>query len=141
MEVAMQRRNFIRTGAAALAVAGLSFAVCTATMSHAATSETNAAKRRSIDAKVRGTMSRLYATVKGSRELVAKANGVLVFPSVLQVRFVVGGPYGEGALHVGGKSVGYYSTVSGSVGFQAGAQSKVIIFLFLKRHAFDEIRH
>src|SRR5260370_25237805 len=85
-------------------------------------------------------MSRLYATVKGSRELVAKANGVLVFPSVLQVGFVVGGQYGEGALRVGGKSVGYYSTVSGSFGFQAGDQSKAILFLFQKPHAFRNFR-
>ena len=136
----MQRRNFIRTGAAALAVAGLSFAVCTATTSHAATNETNAAKRRSIDAKVQGTMSRLYANVKGSRELVAKANGVLVFPSVIQAGFVVGGQYGEGALRVGGKSVGYYSTVSGSFGLQAGGQSKAIIFLFMTRDALNRFR-
>jgi lipid-binding SYLF domain-containing protein len=86
-------------------------------------------------------MSRLYATVKGSRELVAKANGVLVFPAVLQVGFVVGGQYGEGALRVGGKSVGYYSTVSGSFGFQAGAQSKAIILLFMTRDAFDSFRN
>ncbi|WP_133666879.1 YSC84-related protein [Paraburkholderia sp. BL10I2N1] len=137
----MQRRNFIRTGAAALAVTGLSFTVWTASMSHAVASETNAAKRRSIDAKVRGTMSRLFSTVKGSRELVAKANGVLVFPSVLQAGFVVGGQYGEGALLVGGKPVGYYSTVSGSFGFQAGAQSKAIIFLFMTREALDGFRN
>jgi lipid-binding SYLF domain-containing protein len=136
MELAMQRRIFIRTGAAALAVAGLS-----ATMSHAMASETNAAKRRSIDTKVQGTMSRLYANVKGSRELVAKANGVLVFPSVLQAGFVVGGQYGEGALRVGGKSVGYYSTVSGSFGFQAGAQSKAIIFLFMTHDALSSFRN
>jgi len=86
---------------------------------------------------VRGTISRLYSTVKGSRELVAKANGVLVFPSVLQAGFVVGGQYGEGALRVGEKSVGYYSTVSGSFGFQAGAQSKAIIFLFMTQDALE----
>ncbi len=137
----MQRRTFVRAGVAALAVASLPFPVLTATTSHAATSETDAAKRRSIDAKVQGTISRLYSTVKGSRELVAKANGVLVFPSVLQAGFVVGGQYGEGALHVGGKSVGYYSTVSGSFGLQAGAQSKAIIFLFMTHEALSSFRH
>ena len=85
-------------------------------------------------------MSRLYANVKGSRELVAKANGVLVFPSVIQAGFVVGGQYGEGALRVGGKSVGYYSTVSGSFGLQAGGQSKAIIFLFMTRDALNRFR-
>jgi lipid-binding SYLF domain-containing protein len=85
-------------------------------------------------------MSRLYANVRGSRELVAKANGVLVFPSVIQAGFVVGGQYGEGALRVGGKSVGYYSTVSGSFGLQAGGQSKAIIFLFMTRDALNRFR-
>ncbi|WP_031358776.1 YSC84-related protein [Caballeronia sordidicola] len=137
----MQRRNFIRAAAGACAATGLSLSVLTTTDSQAATSETNAAKRRSIDAKVQGTISRLYSIVKGSRELVAKANGVLVFPSVLQAGFVVGGQYGEGALRVGGKSVGYYSTVSGSFGFQAGAQSKAIIFLFMTRDALGSFRN
>jgi len=63
-----------------------------------------------------------------------------VFPSVLQAGFVVGGQYGEGALRVGGESVGYYSTVSGSFGFQAGAQSKAVIFLFMTQDALDHFR-
>lgn len=133
----MQRRNFIRSGA----LFGLSLAVSAGMTSHAATSEADSSKRRSIDAKVQGTLSRLYATVKGSRELAAKASGVLVFPSVLQAGFVVGGQYGEGALRVGGKSVGYYSTVSGSFGFQAGAQSKAIIFLFMTHDALNSFRN
>jgi lipid-binding SYLF domain-containing protein len=137
----MQRRNFIRVGATALAASGLALAVSTVTTPLAAASETNAAKRREIDAKVRGTLSRLYTTVRGSRELVAKANGVLVFPSVLQAGFVVGGQYGEGSLHVHGKTVGYYSTISGSFGFQAGAQSKAIIFLFMTQDALDDFRN
>jgi lipid-binding SYLF domain-containing protein len=133
----MQRRYFIRAGVGAV----FSFAACMATTSEAAASETDSEKRRSIDAKVHGTMSRLFETVKGSRELVSKANGVLVFPSVLQAGFVVGGQYGEGALLVGGKSVGYYSTVSGSFGLQAGAQSKAIIFLFMTHEALNSFRH
>ena len=134
----MQRRNFIRATAGAFAATGLSLSVLTPTESQAAT---NAAKRRSIDAKVQGTISRLHSIVKGARELVAKANGVLVFPSVLQAGFVVGGQYGEGALRVGGRSVGYYSTVSGSFGFQAGAQSKAVIFLFMTRDALASFRN
>jgi hypothetical protein len=35
-------------------------------------------------------MQRLYATVRGSQELVAKSRGVLVFPSVVHAGFVVG---------------------------------------------------
>jgi lipid-binding SYLF domain-containing protein len=43
-------------------------------------------------------------------------------------------------LRVGGKSVGYYSTVSGSFGLQAGAQSKAVIFLFMTHDALNSFR-
>ncbi|TDY50794.1 Las17-binding protein actin regulator [Paraburkholderia rhizosphaerae] len=44
-------------------------------------------------------------------------------------------------MRVGGKSVGYYSTVSGSFGLQAGAQSKAMIFLFMTEDALNSFRH
>jgi lipid-binding SYLF domain-containing protein len=114
---------------------------CTTTKNSGESAATDMSKRQSIDASVDGTMSRLYTTVNGSRELVSKARGVLVFPSVLQVGFVIGGQYGEGSLRVGGSTVGYYSTVSGSFGLQAGAQSKAIIFLFMTQDALDKFRN
>ncbi|MEM5370542.1 YSC84-related protein [Paraburkholderia azotifigens] len=133
----MRRRHFLRTSAAVLTVAGLG----PTAMQAAVAAESDAAKRHEIDAKVQGTLSRLYETVKGSKELVSKANGVLVFPSVIKVGFIAGGEYGEGALHVGGKTVGYYSTVSGSFGLQAGAQSKAIVFLFMTQDALSSFRN
>ncbi|MFL9988534.1 BPSL1445 family SYLF domain-containing lipoprotein [Paraburkholderia sediminicola] len=135
----MNRRGFVRTGAM-LVGAGLTLTVSLEAVSDAIASESNDSKRRAIDAKVHGTLSKLYANVRGSRELVDKANGVLVFPSVIKVGFVAGGEYGEGALRVGGKSVGYYSTVSGSFGLQAGAQSKAVIFLFMTHDALNSFR-
>jgi len=127
---------------AALAFGGLALAGCTTTgpNSHD-TAATDMSKRRSIDASVDGTMSKLFTTVPGSRELVSKARGVLVFPSVLQAGLIVGGQYGEGALRVGGATVGYYSTLSGSLGLQAGAQSKAIIFLFMTQDSLDKFRN
>ena len=136
----MQRRNFMLKSTAALAFGTLALAGCTTTKSSGESAATDMSKRQSIDASVDGTMSRLYTTVKGSRELVAKSRGILVFPSVLQVGFVVGGQYGEGALRVGGSTAGYYSTISGSFGLQAGAQSKAIIFCFMTQDALDKFR-
>ncbi|AUT59555.1 MULTISPECIES: BPSL1445 family SYLF domain-containing lipoprotein [Paraburkholderia] len=136
----MQRRNFMLKSTAALAFGTLALAGCTTTKSSGESAATDMSKRQSIDASVDGTMSRLYTTVQGSRELVSKARGILVFPSVLQVGFVVGGQYGEGSLRVGGSTVGYYSTISGSFGLQAGAQSKAIIFLFMTQDALDKFR-
>lgn len=136
----MNRRYVLRAAGATLALSGFALAGCTMTGSSTPTAAGNSDKRQSIDASIDGTMSRLYTTVGGSRELVAKANGILVFPSVLEVGFIVGGQYGEGALRVGGASVGYYSTVSGSFGFEAGAQSKALIFLFMTQDALAKFR-
>jgi len=136
----MQRRSFLLNGAAALALANLGLVACTTTSGSGTSPATDMSKRQSIDASVDGTLSRLFSTVTGSKELAAKAQGILVFPSVLQVGFIVGGQYGEGALRVGGVSVGYYSTVSGSFGLQAGAQSKAIIFLFMTSEALASFR-
>ncbi|RQH00589.1 BPSL1445 family SYLF domain-containing lipoprotein [Paraburkholderia dinghuensis] len=136
----MQRRIFILTAAAALATSGFGVGGCTTTPGSTPTAADNASKRQSIDASVDGTLNKLHATVPGSRELLAKARGVLVFPSVLQAGFIVGGQYGEGALRVGGETVGYFNTVSGSFGFQAGAQSKAIIFCFMTQDALNRFR-
>jgi len=137
----MQRRNFILKTTAALAFGSLSLAGCTTTGDQSSSAATDMSKRKAIDASVDGTISRLYTTVPGSRELMSKARGVLVFPSVIQAGFIVGGQYGEGALRVGGSTVGYYSTVSGSVGLTAGGQSKAIIFLFMTQDSLDKFRN
>jgi lipid-binding SYLF domain-containing protein len=135
----MRRRQFIMAGSAAVAVAGLGLTGCTTTSpSSSASDAANAGKRNTINAGIDSTLARLYENVAGSRELVASANGVLVFPSVIAAGFWVGGQYGEGALRVGGRTVGYFSTLAGSFGLQIGAQSKALVFLFMTQQALDE---
>ncbi|PQV49185.1 YSC84-related protein [Paraburkholderia sp. BL21I4N1] len=138
----MHRRDFLSITAVSVGVGvgALVLAACTTSSASHDSAATDMSKRQSIDADVNGTMSRLYSTVIGSRELVSKARGVLVFPKVLQVGFIVGGQYGEGSLRVADSTAGYYSTVSGSFGLQAGAQSKAIIFLFMTQDALDSFR-
>ncbi|TAM06044.1 MAG: hypothetical protein EPN70_06885 [Paraburkholderia sp.] len=136
----MQRRNFILTAAAALASGAFALEGCTTTPGTNPSAADNASRRQSIDAGIDGALNKLFTTVPGSHELVAKARGVLVFPSVLQAGFIVGGQYGEGALRVGGATVGYYSTVSGSLGLQAGAQSKAVIFCFMTQDSLNRFR-
>ena len=136
----MQKRNLVLKAAAALIVGSLALTGCTTTPDKPDNAATNASKRQAIDSSVDATLSRMYSTVKGSRELVAKSRGVLVFPDVIQAGFIVGGQSGNGALRVGGSTVGYYNTSSLSVGLQAGAQSKAIVFLFMTQDALDEFR-
>jgi len=75
-----------------------------------------------LDRAVDKALKKLYAKSPAAMELSKVAKGVLVFPSILKVGLLVGGQYGEGALLVEGKTVGYYNSVAGSYGLQAGAQ-------------------
>jgi lipid-binding SYLF domain-containing protein len=136
----MQKRNLVLKAAAALVVGSLALTGCTTTPDKADNASTSASKREAINASVNATLSRLYSTVPGSRELAAKSRGILVFPSVLQAGFIVGAQTGNGALRVGGSTVGYYNTSSLSVGLQAGAQSKAVVFLFMTQDALDKFR-
>jgi lipid-binding SYLF domain-containing protein len=131
----MQRRAMMMTVAATAAT--LALAGCT---TNKGASATPSEKRAEINKGVDETLATLYSSVPGSRELVAKSRGVLVFPSVIQAAFGIGGEYGEGALRVDGATTGYYSTASGSFGFQAGAQSRALIYLFMTQEALDKFR-
>lgn len=137
----MNRRSFMQKIAISGAAASLTLTGCTTTSGSGKSPETDAAKRQEINAAVDGTLSRLATTVKGSSELVSKAQGVLVFPSVKKAAFIVGAEHGEGALRVGGATVGYYNTTSASFGLQAGVQSTAVIFLFMTQSALDGFRN
>jgi lipid-binding SYLF domain-containing protein len=100
-----------------------------------------AAKRRAIDAQVDGAMAKLLKEVPSSRELVGRARGILVFPSIKSAGFVVGGSYGEGALRTRTATLGYYNTVAGSVGLLAGADSKAVFVLFMTEDALNKFRN
>lgn len=134
----MQRRRFISMAGTVLASSALSLTGCTTTpLSTSGAPDASAGRRATIDADVDATLTRLYATVPGSRELVASARGVLVFPSVISAGFWFGAQYGKGALRVGGQTTGYYSLTAGSFGLQIGAQSKAIVMLFMTQEALD----
>ena len=134
----MPKRPFLQCAASALVFTALALGGCTTTTTTG--SSDRRAVRPDIDAGVDSTLSRIYTEVRGSRELVAKADGVLVFPNVIAAGLMVGGEYGKGALRVKGQHAGYYSIASLSVGFQAGAQSKAMAILFMTREALDKFR-
>jgi lipid-binding SYLF domain-containing protein len=121
----------------AAATAALALAGCT---TNKGAGTTSADKQVEINKGVDQTLNTLYSSVPGSRELVAKARGVLVFPRVVEAAFGIGGEYGEGALRIGGAHAGYYSTAAGSFGFQAGAQSKALVYLFMTQEALDKFQ-
>lgn len=122
----------------AVAAASVLFAGCTTT--RPGDSGTSSSSRTSIDAQVDASLSKLYQAVPGSREMVSKAAGVLVFPSVVGASLGIGAEYGRGALRTGGRTQAYYSTTAGSIGFQAGAQSKAVIYVFNTQESLAKFR-
>ena len=132
--------NRFRTlaGAALLTACSLAFVGCPTTKPGTASAPASA--RHAIDADVDAALSKLYNTVPGSRELVARSAATLVFPSVISASLGLGAEYGRGALREGSRTVGYYSTTAGSVGWQAGAQSRAVIYVFSTRDALEKFR-
>ena len=100
----------------------------------------SAASAGEIDAKVDGTLGVFKKQVPGGSEFLGKASGALVFPTITKAGLVVGGEFGEGALRVGGKSVGYYNIASASFGFQVGAQQYSIVMVFQSDEALKDFR-
>ena len=99
-----------------------------------------AATAKEIDASVDAAMDRFYKQVKGADEVARISKGLLIMPNVKKAGFIVGGEYGKGALRIDGKTVGYYRVVSGSVGFQIGAQAKDMILAFMTDEVLDKFR-
>jgi len=95
---------------------------------------------KEIDAGADASLDRFTFDVRGSKELLKKAKGVLVFPWVFKAGIGIGGEYGEGALRIKDKTVDYYSTAAASIGFQLGGQKKTIILVFLDQDTLDRFR-
>jgi lipid-binding SYLF domain-containing protein len=130
--------RFTRASVLALALATIGLPACTTTGPN---TESYAANTSSIDSNVDATLARLYEAAPSSRELVARASGVLVFPSVLNVGLVVGGEHGNGALRIHGVTVDYYKTNGGSIGLQAGAQTKAEVIVFMTPESLEKFRN
>ena len=94
-----------------------------------------------IDAEVDVAVAQFKKMVKGGDVFLKKVKGYLVFPNVYKGGFIVGGEYGEGALVVDGKIVGYYNIASASVGFQIGAQKTSYLFAFADQYALDQFQN
>jgi lipid-binding SYLF domain-containing protein len=95
---------------------------------------------KEIDIGVDVTLEQFASDIKGGKEFLKSARGVLVFPSVIKAGFGIGGEYGEGALRIGGKTVDYYNTAAASIGLQLGAQSKRVIVVFMQEDALKKFR-
>ncbi|MEZ5475203.1 MAG: YSC84-related protein [Lysobacteraceae bacterium] len=127
------------TMASVLVLCSLVLAGCTTTSPAGRTGV--ASTKASIDAQIDATLPRLYSQVPGARAIGAAAKGILVFPAVVGGSFVVGAEYGRGSLRASDSARRYYSIAVGSVGWQVGAQSKAVIYMFTTTEALDKFRN
>jgi len=104
------------------------------------TNTSYAATAKEIDVSVDVALERFYNDVKGGKEFLKSAKGVLVFPGVFKAGIGIGGEYGEGALRINGKTVDYYNTAAASIGFQLGAQKKAVLLVFMADEALKKFR-
>ena len=104
-----------------------------------ATSATSlAATEMQIDHRVSKTVQHFNTINAANLSLGHKAAGMLVFPRVTKGGIGIGGEFGEGALQVNGKMVGYYSVGAASVGLTLGLAKHSEIIMFMTQEALDK---
>jgi lipid-binding SYLF domain-containing protein len=91
------------------------------------------AQSHALDADAQAALKSLYASSPSAQALGEKAVGVLVFPSVTRLGFIVGAQGGDGVLFEGGKISSYYNTGAMSVGLQAGIQNYGYALFFMTK--------
>lgn len=93
-----------------------------------------------IDARVAATENYLFTQYPGTRDLAARAAGVLYMPLMTEIGAGFGGAFGRGALRIEGLTVDYYSAAKGSFGLQVGAQQYAHALFFMTPGALEKFR-
>lgn len=102
---------------------------------------TDAKSAAVIDLEVNETIEEFKQDVNGAEVFLNQAAGVLIFPRVIKAGIGIGVETGEGALRIGGQTVDYYRTTSGSIGLQLGAQKKSIVIAFMTKESLEKFRN
>ncbi len=100
-----------------------------------------AASADKIDRESNKALEVFRDEVKGADVFLDQAAGYLIFPRVIKVGIGVGAETGEGVLRVGGGTVDYFRTTSGSIGLQLGAQAKSMVIVFMTKDALKKFRN
>ena len=96
-----------------------------------------AASKVDIDRGVVTSLNDFNALNAANGTLGKKAAGMLVFPSVTKGGVGIAGEFGEGVLQVNGKTLGYYSIASGSIGLTLGLAKHSQIIMFMTKDSLD----
>ena len=83
----------------------------------------------------------LYRLHPFAQRLSHNAKAILIFPNVVKAGLIFGGAYGEGELKKGANVDGYFNSVTGSWGLQAGAQSYSYVVFLMSDKAVRYVRN
>ena len=83
----------------------------------------------------------LYKLHPFAQRLSHNAKAILIFPNVVKAGLIFGGAYGEGELKRGSSIDGYFNSVTGSWGLQAGAQSYSYVVFLMSDKAVRYVRN
>ena len=92
----------------------------------------------SIDANASTALKQFNMLLPSNKKLQERAAGVLVFPEVTKAGAGIAGEHGNGLLQIKGKTVGYYSTNSASVGLTLGVAKRSEIIMFMTQKSLDD---
>jgi lipid-binding SYLF domain-containing protein len=93
------------------------------------------AEAAQIDREVDASLKKFLDDTPEAEIFRKEAKGILVFPNIVKGGFILGAHYGKGALRKQGETVGYYSTMAGSYGLQAGVQTFGYVLFFMNEKA------
>ena len=109
-----------------------------ATLSLGTATAARADSQAKIDKEVASALVEFHAMNAANKSLVQKAAGTLIFPEVTKAGVGVAGEYGEGALQVDGKTVGYYSISAASLGLTLGFAKHGEVIMFMTKDSLDK---
>ena len=100
----------------------------------------SAATAEDLTTDSRQALQSLYKTNPFAETISRNAKAVLVFPKIIKAGLVFGGSYGEGVMMRGTQVEGYYNSVTGSWGLQAGAQTYGYVLFLMTEKAVNYVR-
>ncbi len=98
---------------------------------------TLAKSAKALDHDANMAINKFISENKSADAFLVKAKGFLVFPSIKEAGFFIGGKYGEGVLRIQRTTKGYYSMTAASIGMQMGAQEYSLIIAFTTDEALN----
>ena len=100
----------------------------------AAANRAAAATEEDLKSDSQRALDTLYKSNPSAAAIGGQAKAILIFPNIVKAGLIFGGGFGEGVLMKNGAAAGYYNSITGSWGFQAGAQSYgYVVFLMSKK--------